>query len=306
MTCTVSIVIPLYNKSAFVLDAVRSVLAQECLPSEIIVIDDGSDDGGAGLVESLRHPLIRIVRQANAGVAAARNRGAALATGDIINFLDADDILAPSYLIEILKLAAIFPAASMYATGYTRLFPNGETRSMKIKGLPRCPQLVDDFFLLWSRGSFTFTSAICVRRSLLAANAIQFPEGERWGEDQDVWFRLAETGDVVYSPTNGVLYRVDVAGSATASEGLRTTILPAYARLAQRLRDQTVPSRLRGGVERLLSGHYLNIASGRLAARDTQSARMLLNDPFARFQRRRHFWLSMCLFFHLVIGRSIK
>ena len=82
---TISVVIPLYNKQLEIGAAVRSVLAQTRPPQEIIVVDDGSTDGGA---ES-GSPLVRLV--VNAGVCAARNRGIAESTGEYIALLDADD-----------------------------------------------------------------------------------------------------------------------------------------------------------------------------------------------------------------------
>ncbi|GHU29340.1 glycosyl transferase [Betaproteobacteria bacterium] len=87
---TVSVIIPAYNAALYVLEAIDSVLAQNYQPIEILLIDDGSTDGTAELVENKR-PQARVIRQANAGVAEARNTGLRHAVGDFICFLDADD-----------------------------------------------------------------------------------------------------------------------------------------------------------------------------------------------------------------------
>ncbi|MDC7784291.1 glycosyltransferase family A protein [Rhodoplanes sp. TEM] len=90
----ISTVVPLYNAAPFVGEALDSILAQTRPIDEIVVVDDGSTDGGADLVA--RHvPAVRLLRQDNAGPGAAVNRGIAAATGDVLAFLDADDLWLP-------------------------------------------------------------------------------------------------------------------------------------------------------------------------------------------------------------------
>lgn len=75
MQLKLSVVVPLYNKGRYVQRTLQSVLSQESVDLEIIVVDDGSVDDGPALVESIGDPRIRLVRQANGGVSAARNGG---------------------------------------------------------------------------------------------------------------------------------------------------------------------------------------------------------------------------------------
>src|SRR5579885_1362295 len=101
-----SVVIPLYNKAPHVARAIESVQRQSVRDFELIVVDDGSTDGGAGIVGAIDDSRIRLITQPNAGASAARNRGVGEARGELIAFLDADDTHNPLFLEEILGLAA--------------------------------------------------------------------------------------------------------------------------------------------------------------------------------------------------------
>ena len=87
----ISVVIPVYNSERYLAEAIESILAQTCPPGEIIVIDDGSTDGSAKLVERFS-PSVNYHWQPNGGTSAARNRGVAVARGNFLAFLDADDL----------------------------------------------------------------------------------------------------------------------------------------------------------------------------------------------------------------------
>jgi len=104
-TCPVSVIIPCYNAARELPAAVESVLAQGLVGAEVLIIDDCSTDDSVAVAESLssRHPLVQSLRQpANAGPAAARNRGLRAARGAFVCFLDADDTYAPRFFRRIL------------------------------------------------------------------------------------------------------------------------------------------------------------------------------------------------------------
>jgi glycosyltransferase involved in cell wall biosynthesis len=105
----VSIVIPVYNAAEFLGDALASALGQTHPDVEVIVVDDGSTDGSWEVAG--RHP-VRRERVAHGGGAAARNHGLALATGAFILFLDADDVISPDFVAELLRAAAPPPCAT--------------------------------------------------------------------------------------------------------------------------------------------------------------------------------------------------
>lgn len=94
----VSVILAAYNAEKFVATAVKSVLAQTHRNIELVVVDDGSTDGTAGVVESFADSRIRLIRQNNTGQSAALNNGAAKSTGDFVKFIDADDWLNPAHI----------------------------------------------------------------------------------------------------------------------------------------------------------------------------------------------------------------
>jgi len=87
----VSVIIPVYNGEKYLAEAIESVLAQTLPPLEIIVVDDGSTDASADIARGFGDP-VRVESQPHGGIAPARNRGVALARGELIAFLDADDV----------------------------------------------------------------------------------------------------------------------------------------------------------------------------------------------------------------------
>ena len=93
-----SVTIPLYNKARTVARTIESVLSQSYERFDLIVVDDGSEDGGPDLVNEFRDPRLRLITQENAGPAAARNRGVLASEAPLLAFIDADDEWHPDYL----------------------------------------------------------------------------------------------------------------------------------------------------------------------------------------------------------------
>lgn len=116
MMPTVSVIVPTYNRADLITATLRSVMAQTVAPIEVIVVDDGSSDNTSDVVATFA-PRVRYVRIANGGVAAARNHGASLATGQWLAFTDSDDLWHPRKLEVQLAALAQVPAARWSVTG---------------------------------------------------------------------------------------------------------------------------------------------------------------------------------------------
>lgn len=179
---SISVVIPLYNKEREIGDTLRSVLAQTLPPVEIIVVDDGSTDGGASVVETVAaeegRGSIRLVRQANAGVSAARNRGVAEAQGGYVAFLDADDRWEAGFLAEIAALIREFPGCGIYSAAFWIVGREGRFPAP-------CPErrgVVDNFFRDSAHRYIAIPSASVVPREVFEAVG-GFPPGMKIGED---------------------------------------------------------------------------------------------------------------------------
>lgn len=100
-----TIVIPVYNAENYLKPCLDSVAAQEFTDYELVLVDDGSQDGSGRICDeyAVRDPRIRVIHQSNGGQAAARNRGIDVAVGDYVGFCDNDDILHPSIFRVLLK-----------------------------------------------------------------------------------------------------------------------------------------------------------------------------------------------------------
>jgi glycosyltransferase involved in cell wall biosynthesis len=94
----ISVILPVYNREAYVREAVESVLSQTVTDFELIIVDDGSTDASGDIIRSISDPRILLIRTENRGVAAARNLGLDRSTGRIITFIDSDDRWLPHYL----------------------------------------------------------------------------------------------------------------------------------------------------------------------------------------------------------------
>lgn len=120
----VSVIIPNYNYGRYLRQAVQSALDQSHRPREVIVVDDGSTDDSKEILRSFGDS-IRVVEQSNEGVAAARNKGCEIATGEILAFLDADDFWHTEKLEKQMRTFRSDPEIGFVHCGLTNVDENG-------------------------------------------------------------------------------------------------------------------------------------------------------------------------------------
>lgn len=196
----ITVVIPLYNKDNTIARALDSVLAQTYQDFEVVVVDDGSTDDGGAIVEQYADPRIRLIRQANAGVSAARNHGIAEAKGEYVAFLDADDEWMPEFLAEIVALQQEFPNFKAQATTYVQC-QNGEKKNLILNRLPFKGEhgVLSNYFEVATHSNPPVCSiCVCIERALLQSLG-GFPLGIKSGEDLLTWARIATRTHWAYS-----------------------------------------------------------------------------------------------------------
>lgn len=208
-----SVVIPLHDKAPFIARTLASIEAQRPAPAEVVVIDDGSNDESAALVAHIaaRSPLtIRLIRQDNRGVSAARNAGMRAARRDWIAFLDADDAYLPGALAAFERARRAVPGAEVI---FGEVCHAGQDTS-PATALSEAPVLfLSDYFAhLVGGGPEITASAVMIRRGALI-RAGGFPEGVTVGEDSDTWFRLGCEARFAYLPAPVARYHIEDGAS---------------------------------------------------------------------------------------------
>lgn len=237
-----SIVIPLYNKAIYIVNTIQSVLKQTCTDLEVIVIDDGSSDGSSELVAAIGDARVRLIYQPNAGVSAARNHGIALAGGEWVAFLDADDWYHPKFLSTLLKAQQACPVADTVACDYLCVMHSEGRWPTDWPTLSESPdiEIITDLPLRWMKGPTLCSSSVAVRNSRLQQMQPCFMPGESYGEDLDLWFRLGELSPIALAHVPLAAYRIGVEDSlSTLSKQSAELLMPPFV---QRLRIRAASS----------------------------------------------------------------
>ena len=205
----VSIIIPAYNAEQFIAATLESALAQTLKDTEVIVIDDGSKDGTARVVQTF--PTVRYVRQTNGGVSTARNHGAALAQGQFLAFLDSDDIWHPDKLRQQVQALEQHPDSVFYRTAFTHQHDD-EERIRSGAERQDAPHRVTPDLLPSFLHPYFATSTVMVRKSAFD-EAGGFDASLRIAEDVDFYLRVLAKHPKMIFMTEALVHKRTVEGS---------------------------------------------------------------------------------------------
>lgn len=193
----VSVVMPAYNARPFIEEAIRSVLSQDYPSIELTVIDDGSKDGTPELAEQFGS-RVKVLRQKNAGPAAARNRGIAAALGDFIAFLDADDVWLPGKVALQVQYLQDHPDVGVVFGGFLRWHSQPDGTFLT----PPTPINLDTPLNIvaehsgWIYKDILLESVISIITAMVRRTVIEkvgdLDESLATGEDYDFWLRVSQ------------------------------------------------------------------------------------------------------------------
>lgn len=210
-----SVVIPLYNKETCIKKTIQSVLDQICQDFEIVVVNDGSTDNSAQVVEAIDDTRIRLIDQQSTGVSAARNRGIQEASYDWVAFLDGDDLWEKKHLQEISSMMKKFPNEKLFATSFEYSDKRPKFRKLRSEPVFR----IENYFREAIKESLMWTSIVVVHKSCIDRVG-GFNEKLNRGEDLDLWARLARDFLIVKSQNVTAVYNVSVSDSLSKGKSV--------------------------------------------------------------------------------------
>lgn len=204
----VSVVIPLYNKEAYIENTINSILAQTLSDFEIIVVNDGSTDRSLEIVKSINDSRIRIITQTNHGLSATRNRGIREANTELIAFLDADDTWGSLFLETIYRLYTKYPNAGFFGTAFSVYSGDNLVRHV-VHEPENGDRIFSSYFGEWEKAGhpIIIASGFAARKSALM-RVDCYRADLRAGQDHDLFGKIALYYDVAYSPDICLTYNI--------------------------------------------------------------------------------------------------
>jgi glycosyltransferase involved in cell wall biosynthesis len=293
VTLRVSVVIPTHNHGRFVEEAVESVLGQTHPPAETIVVDDGSTDDTAARLERFAG-RVEVIRQANAGVSAARNRGAAHATGELLAFLDADDAWVSTKLERQVARLQADEGLGLVHCGVIEVDADGQKLRERLDGQEGW--VADAMLRFGGEGVILGGGSGAVLRRDAYLEVGGFDARLSTSADWDLYYRVARGHRVGFVPEPLVRYRCHSSNMHANIRAMERDMLRAFAKA---FADPHAPERrlLRrsyGNLHLVLAGCYFRAGEYRRFAWHSFRCLLLTPSHIGRFmsypyRRLRHF-----------------
>ncbi|PKH03004.1 glycosyltransferase family 2 protein [Psychromonas sp. MB-3u-54] len=296
-----SVVIPLFNKTKSVCRTLDSIIKQRFQAAEIIIVDDGSTDDSAEKVLALNLPQVRLVKQANLGVSAARNYGVSLAKYEHIAFIDADDQWSPFFLLEMSKLIERFPGHEFFASNYQKVCNHDVFIDPKlaIGHIPPRGSVLDNYFTIAGHGDLPFMVSSTVITRRLFKQVGGFPVGEIMGEDQALFSQVALWASIVYSPLILLKYHTDSENRA-CDRHLPNDLLPFAKRLVDWVDNESHDAHLNEAILTYCAAHICQLVKLNLGVGNLVIAQQLLKYPCCKLKPFHFVGFYLWLFMKLI------
>ena len=298
-----SVIIPVYNGEKFIDNAIGSVISQTYSDFEVIIINDGSKDNTAAVLDKYAcNPKITVINQENGGVSKARNNGISHASGSHIVFLDADDVWEAHHLETMARLIEKYPSAGLYGTFTRTELVSGEVISecnfFKDK---EEDVFLEDFFEEYhkDKSAKMFTVITTCISSEAMKKAGGFPVGCAIGEDLELSLRVAAYYPVVLSRIITATYKKE--NSVATKDKSFDPDWKFFDTVEELYSDSSIPSSKKENIRKVMGWFtmrrcrhyvidgqkrkaykaYLNIPKGSVSFKDKMISLVLLMLPVA-------------------------
>lgn len=204
-----SIVIPLYNKEDYIYRAVESVLNQEYKIFELIIVDDGSTDNSIDKIKTILDSRVKVVKQSNQGVSAARNKGIVESKHEWIAFLDADDAWDKQHLKELSVIIEKFPDSGMVSTRIMEVKDSKKSSIAKDNNVSNI-RSIDYFYEASNITNIVHSSSVAINKKVF--KDIGGFSNKKIGEDVEYWVKIALSYPIAISDKITAYYFRDTDG----------------------------------------------------------------------------------------------
>jgi glycosyltransferase involved in cell wall biosynthesis len=276
-----SVVIPAYNAVATIKETLNGVLNQTVQPDEILVFDDGSIDGTATLLETFK-PAVTVFTQSNHGVAYARNFLCAQARGDVMAFLDADDVWHPCYLELQQRQIEQHPQAVAYFTGHDNLVGHGKPHFNPALD-PAAPQFhliaPGEFIQRYNETPLSFQmSCCCVPKGVLTKLGPEPFNVSVSGADDSYFHNLLPLlGPITHTDSALVVYRI-MTSSISANQLKMALLVLGALQLLERLYQESNQPELYRAFKAMVASRKRNCGKYLMGSGRAPEARRLFRD----------------------------